>query len=787
MNGLIECYKKTKRNLKMSKTRLKQKSATKKVMSRMRLQKNKAIKRETVKHIDFVFKNVLEQRYRDAYDIIRAESLLQLSHWVEESPDLFLKDEKLKYIGWMLNDSSDMVRKSCLDGLRKIYSKDKNLDKISQFTERFFPRMLEMIDDVNTNVAYSAIKLITIFYKKNLLEDTEDDSMVNLLFSKKPKIRRAAADFFEIESFKNGEDPQNEFKKLIKLFKRYELKPNEKLSHVSKVFIQNFVNRVEALKNWKSVKDIFLNILGNKTLLFNDDELTVFYYFVGSLAQIKERNNEFLNFVLSIYELMPDLLLNHKLDSEKLIPLFIVLRSLEYHQIDLHNDKHKLESLLNSVEVLFGFCSDEDVLMAISIILKDFTNQSFDFSIKFSDLVYRLFEDLKNSILAKIKDLDVNDKLCNESFSEELNLDLLKYQCLAKIHYIKFDDLIKKFHQYLLTFDKNSIKNETMIRSMLEISFLSVLWLYNDTTHNEMHKNSTKKENLKFLKIESGQKVEITSKNEIESLFLIIREFLKNPIDSYNTSLIQLQEISFYMYCDIMKMRLTENKYEATNELVKGYAMKRLKDVERMNDTDETENLEFLITIIIGTLKLVNYDPVENKILCVATLCELGKNKKVDEFIKKLIPEIFNRENLKTFFDIVLEVIEKSLESFSLKRISQISKMISTFNISFRSNAVFEMVKKGIDYIFEYYIEKKRNLDFVNLLFCWFKFLNRDHKQMLVEMMEERLDLMSNSGSEDEENIEKAKKLCLKIRRVFNLKEVCLLTQHTQKDEENNL
>lgn len=51
-----------------------------------------------------MFRGVFVHRYRDLLPEIRAVCLEELGLWLRTSPDDFLNDAYLKYLGWMLHD-----------------------------------------------------------------------------------------------------------------------------------------------------------------------------------------------------------------------------------------------------------------------------------------------------------------------------------------------------------------------------------------------------------------------------------------------------------------------------------------------------------------------------------------------------------------------------------------------------------------------------------------------------------------------------------------------------------
>lgn len=91
-------------------------------------------------------------RYRDTCDEIRMTCALNLGRAVCELPS-FLGDHQLKYLGWMLNDTSPLVRNAALSSLHSIYrAHHTQTAKLANFTVRFEKRIYEMMRDVDRTV-----------------------------------------------------------------------------------------------------------------------------------------------------------------------------------------------------------------------------------------------------------------------------------------------------------------------------------------------------------------------------------------------------------------------------------------------------------------------------------------------------------------------------------------------------------------------------------------------------------------------------------------------------------
>lgn len=153
------------------------------------------------KSSQLIFNGIFVHRYRDTVPDIRVRSLESLAEWILTYPHEYLKDNYLKYIGWMLNDTHANVRLAAVLSLTRLYDADNGLsiDKMELFTSRFIPRMIEMADDVDNDVVLAALKLVTVIDTVGFLDGDMDTSRLERLVfdsdDSSEAIRQAAARF----------------------------------------------------------------------------------------------------------------------------------------------------------------------------------------------------------------------------------------------------------------------------------------------------------------------------------------------------------------------------------------------------------------------------------------------------------------------------------------------------------------------------------------------------------------------------------------------------------------
>ncbi|KAE9235653.1 hypothetical protein PF004_g9050 [Phytophthora fragariae] len=152
---------------------------------------------QVLKLVNLIFTGVVVHRYRDVMPEIRVVSVQCLGHWIITLPDQFLKDNFLKYLGWLLSDKSASVRLEVIEILCELYEKDALTEKLEVFTARFLPRYLELCKDVDDSVVEECIHLLIAVDKCSLISsDIELQTVEKLVFDAEHEhIRKAAAEF----------------------------------------------------------------------------------------------------------------------------------------------------------------------------------------------------------------------------------------------------------------------------------------------------------------------------------------------------------------------------------------------------------------------------------------------------------------------------------------------------------------------------------------------------------------------------------------------------------------
>ncbi|MCJ1477261.1 hypothetical protein MMC13_005932 [Lambiella insularis] len=144
-----------------------------------------------------IFDTVFIHRYRDVDPKIRVDCSSALGSWITTCPDIFFEGQYLRYLGWVLSDSSAPTRAEVVKQLAKLYKNKENVGRLRAFTERFRPRMVEMAtQDAEPAIRASVVELLDMIREIGLLEPDDIDTIGKLIFDSEPRVRKAVAGFF---------------------------------------------------------------------------------------------------------------------------------------------------------------------------------------------------------------------------------------------------------------------------------------------------------------------------------------------------------------------------------------------------------------------------------------------------------------------------------------------------------------------------------------------------------------------------------------------------------------
>ena len=169
-----------------------------------------------------IFTDIFAPRFRDTCPEIRLACLEAYGRCL-----LFVDDwwtaMKLKYLGWLCYDTNPLIRAKALVHIIAAYKKrEKQLDEVSDFTERFMPRWLEMKADVDFRVTTEALKLFQVCLEHSLVPDSEQavQEALPLVNSGDPALLKALMPIIR-QQLQGTEDSQQALLALAKLLQSH--------------------------------------------------------------------------------------------------------------------------------------------------------------------------------------------------------------------------------------------------------------------------------------------------------------------------------------------------------------------------------------------------------------------------------------------------------------------------------------------------------------------------------------------------------------------------------------
>jgi cohesin complex subunit SA-1/2 len=155
-------------------------------------------KREIVEGtIKDIFDTVFVHRYRDVDPKIRAECVQALGHWIITLPELFFEGQYLRYLGWVLSDTSPPTRLEVIKQLQRLFKNQNNVGGLRHFIERFRSRLVEMATrDADAGVRASTVELLDSIREAGMLEPDDIDTVGRLIFDSESRVRKAVVGFF---------------------------------------------------------------------------------------------------------------------------------------------------------------------------------------------------------------------------------------------------------------------------------------------------------------------------------------------------------------------------------------------------------------------------------------------------------------------------------------------------------------------------------------------------------------------------------------------------------------
>ncbi|KAG7394683.1 hypothetical protein PHYBOEH_004839 [Phytophthora boehmeriae] len=347
---------------------------------------------QVLKLVNLVFTGVVVHRYRDVMPEIRVAAMQCLGHWITTMPDHFLKDNFLKYLGWLLNDKAVPVRLEVVQILCELYEHDAFTERLELFTSRFLPRYLELCDDVDAAVVQECIHLLIAVDKCNLISsDIELQPVEKLVFDPDHEdIRKAAAEFVCLQ--------YDAFGVAVSKVKDAKLKKEQlntqaiALVEFAEEYIQHHAipdGAVETLvdafwglddclvlQDWRVMTNLLL-VDKSAPDLSSEQQTILLRLLVASIRKMvgneahgsaKKENEDMLEEITVAYcKDIPNLFMLYQADSDKLSLLLQLIPMLTLKAEVIGHHSGNIKGLLEKLKLAYLVHSDEDLLTSLSL------------------------------------------------------------------------------------------------------------------------------------------------------------------------------------------------------------------------------------------------------------------------------------------------------------------------------------------------------------------------------------------------------------------------------------
>ncbi|CAH0484442.1 unnamed protein product [Peronospora farinosa] len=364
------------------------------------LQSNEALYesrlQQVLKLVNLIFTGVVVHRYRDVMLEIRLVSIQCLGHWITTLPDHFLKDNFLKYLGWLLSDKAASVRHEVVEILCELYENDAFTERLELFNSRFLPRYLELCSDKDDAVVGESIHLLIAVDKHSLISsDIEISPVEKLVFdAEREDIRKAAAEFVCLQ--------YDAFGVAVSKTKNAQLKKEQlntqaiALVEFAEEYIQNHgipESAVETLvdafwgledclvlQNWRLMTDLLL-VDKSAPDLSSKQQTILLRLLVASVTKLvgndtnrganpaAKRESEQLQEEITVTYCkdIPSLFLLYQADSDKLSLLLQLIPMLSLKSEVIGHHSSCIKELLEKLKHAFFLHSEEELLSSLSL------------------------------------------------------------------------------------------------------------------------------------------------------------------------------------------------------------------------------------------------------------------------------------------------------------------------------------------------------------------------------------------------------------------------------------
>lgn len=404
-----------------------QKTASKKSKEKLnKLQKRREELRQNKTELEYmmnrIFSGIFVHRYRDIRSEIRSICIAEIGTWMDKYSTLFLNQNYLKYVGWLLYDKVGDVRLQVLKVLEKLYENEDYIENLELFTGRFKNRLIHMTLDVDNDVAVQAIKIASILYRYDVLDEDDCSQVEQLVYCDQRRMAHAAGEFLASRIIRLSIEASP--KKLRKGHKESYLRQmnvkaildffiKTEIHQTCAYIVDSLWEHTDLLKDWKTMTNLLLDT--NSHIDLEDEEETALIDLMCSaceqaangtgppgrvvnkkLSQKDKKTHQEDRYSISTHfmENLPLLLEKYKADVQKTEQLLTIP---QYFDLEVYAEKRltkHLESTLKHMEDIVMKHADTELLNTCS--------ETYHYLIDNELVIQQTAEVSRNGLLDKI-------------------------------------------------------------------------------------------------------------------------------------------------------------------------------------------------------------------------------------------------------------------------------------------------------------------------------------------------------------------------------------------------
>ncbi|XP_049834817.1 cohesin subunit SA-2-like [Schistocerca gregaria] len=334
----------------------------------------------------FLFGAIVVHRLRDVCAEIRVLCCENLGSWIRTYHGTYLQDKYLKYIGFLLYDSSPDVRMSCVQALLPLYASAESCMKLEQFTKKFLKRLVCMTLDKQINVSVHTFKILTFIYRcfGSELLSTDSENLYLLVFSKYLSVAQAAGEFLLLVFEEQKKKDNSSLLENIVCFFSEAGYPDH-----ARCLVDALWDNCDELRNWPEMSRLGMvqNDTGNLPavkIIVSCIECAVSGKSVTGDAKLGQKKRQQLEKVKEEFEhnrqniteqfltSLPEMMLSNICDVDSIKCLLTIPLHFKMEMFGMPQFQEKLNTLLRIIKKIFVRYADEEVVVGCTNVFKFF-------------------------------------------------------------------------------------------------------------------------------------------------------------------------------------------------------------------------------------------------------------------------------------------------------------------------------------------------------------------------------------------------------------------------------